>query len=327
VSETTPDIVIVGSHAPGLRLDVDALPQPGETILGRSMSWPLDGGKGSNQALAAAKLGARVAFVGCVGTDTLGESAAQLMAAAGIDVRHLVRSSETSTGCGVNIVDGRGVPEMITVPGANAELTVDHVSAAFDTYRHPKIVLTQLEIPPAVAMHAADLAKRHGAIAIVNAAPAVSSLVGENRRPANIDVLVVNEVEAAMLDSATAAVSEPVNGGGEVALLSRLRLATGARTVIITLGARGLVAEHDGRQWRLPAVEVTPTDTSGAGDVFCAALATVIAEGGAMREACAWANVAAAVSVTRPGTIPAFPTRGEVETTLAQHAQIRAALT
>jgi ribokinase len=325
VSEGAPDIVVVGSHAPGLRVDVDILPQPGETIIGQSMSWPVDGGKGSNQAVAAARLGAAVAFVGCVGDDTLGDSAAQLLEAAGVDLRHLLRSDSSSTGCGVNIVDSRGVPEMITVQGANADLTEAHVSAALQTYRRPKVVLTQLEIEPTVAMHAANLARMHGAIAIVNAAPAVSSLVGSDGEPTKIDVLVVNEVEAAMLDGGAASLSES-GAERESALLSRLQAATGALTVVITLGERGLIAQHQGEQWRLDAAPVTSVDTSGAGDVFCAALATAIAEGRPMREACAWANVAAAISVTRPGTIPAFPDRGEVEAAVAQNLGARPAL-
>jgi ribokinase len=292
-------------------LDVDELPKPGETIIGHSMTWPLDGGKGSNQAIAAARLGAAVAFVGCVGIDTLGDSAADALRAADVDLQHLLRSADVSTGCGVNIVDHRGVPEMITILGANTELSQDHVSAALQTYGQAKVVLTQLEIELSVAMHAAALARQHGAISIVNAAPAVASLTGTDGQPATFDVLVVNEVEAATLGAR-------FDTGNEAALLSRLQTATGARTVIITLGDRGLVAHHEGEQWRLDAEAVVAVDTSGAGDVFCAALATAIAENRPMRDACLWANLAAALSVTRLGTIPAFPRREEVDAAMSR---------
>jgi ribokinase len=301
VSDREADVVVVGSHAPGLLVDVAVLPRPGETVLGKSISSPPDGGKGSNQALAAAALGAAVAFVGRVGDDDLGNGLLALMRTRGIDARHLSRSATASTGCGINILDERGVPEMIVIPGANDELDLAHVDAAFETFRHPKVVLTQMEIQPRVALHAARLGKRLGAISIVNAAPATAWPLSPDESADVVDVLVVNEVEAEMLDR------QFRHGDAPGGLPGRLAAAVKAASVIVTLGERGLSASHRGETWRLDAVPVTVADTSGAGDVFCAALAVALAEGAGVREACSWAGTAAAVSVTRAGTIPSFP--------------------
>ena len=308
MSDELVDIVVVGSHAPGLRIDVDVLPQPGETIIGHSMTWPLDGGKGSNQAIAAAELGARTAFVGRVGADILGNSAIDLLASRGIDIRHFSRSNTASTGSGVNIIDSQGVPEMITIRGANAELNNKHVAAALESYPRAKVVLTQMEIDPHVALYAARLGKQRGAISIVNAAPATLWPLGPNDLASTVDILVVNETEARLLDGGTMQTT-----GSEAALAASLRSAVAARAVVITLGERGLVAQYDDQRWQLDGTNVSTVDTSGAGDVFCAALAVGISAGMSVREACVWANIAAGISVTRQGTIPSFPSREEVD--------------
>lgn len=310
MSEALADIIVVGSHAPGLLVSVDAFPRPGETILGHSMTSPLDGGKGSNQAIAAAELGGRVAFVGRVGDDDLGATAIALMSGRGIDVSHLSRSEKESTGSGINIVDRHGIPEMIVIPGANTELSIEHVSAAFDTFSHPKIVLTQMEINPLVALHAARVGKEHGAISIVNAAPATNWPLPPGERVNVVDILVVNETEAASLDTGSTDSQMP---GDAAALAARLQKLLHAGTVIITLGERGLVAREGEASWALDAPAVVASDTSGAGDVFCAALAVVLTEGLSIREASVWANSVAGISVTRAGTIAGFPTREEVD--------------
>jgi ribokinase len=303
VSEGDAGIVIIGSHAPGLLVDVAVLPRPGETVMGKSISSPPDGGKGSNQALAAAALGGEVAFVGRVGEDELGNSLVALMRARGIDIRHLSRSATASTGCGINIVDDRGVPEMIVIPGANDELDAAHVDEAFDTFQRPRVVLTQMEIQPRVALHAARLGKRLGAVSIVNAAPATAWPFSPEESADVVDILVVNEIEAEMLDR------RHRHDDPALPLPERLAGLVKAASVIVTLGERGLDAFDRGEAWRLDAVQVPVVDTSGAGDVFCAALAVAVAEGVGLRRACSWAGAAAAMSVTRPGTIPSFPTR------------------
>lgn len=310
------DIVVVGSHAPGLRVDVDVLPQPGETVIGRRMSWPPDGGKGSNQAIAAARLGASVAFVGCVGADDLGDAAVRLMTDSGVDLRHLVRSETAGTGCGVNIVDAYGLPVMVTIPGANAELTQQDVAAAFDSYRLPTVVMTQFEIDSSVALHALRLGRAHGARTVLNAAPAVTNLDDGSGEPLPVDVLVVNEGEASMLATGSPAAADV----DEFELLARLQRSTRIPTAIMTVGDRGVFIRDGEDELHIARSEVVAVDTSGAGDVFCAALAVKLAQGAAVRDACAWANLAAGVSVTREGTIPAFPNFGEIDVASSSNA-------
>jgi ribokinase len=305
VSDAETGVVVVGSHAPGLLVDVAVLPRPGETVLGKSITSPPDGGKGSNQALAAAALGGDVAFVGRVGDDDLGSSLLALMRSRGVDVRHVSTSPTASTGCGINILDDRGVPEMIVIPGANDELDAGLVDAAFETFRHPKVVLTQMEIQPLVALHAAQVGKRLGAISIVNAAPATAWPLSPEESAGVVDILVVNEIEAEALDRQL----RHADSASGYELPGRLAAVVRAASVIVTLGERGLYALHGGETWRLDAADVPVADTSGAGDVFCAALAVAVAEGIGVRQACSWASAAAAVSVTRSGTIPSFPTR------------------
>jgi ribokinase len=269
----------------------------------------MDGGKGSNQALAVAALGAHVAFVGRVGDDELGKNLVGLMHARGVDVRHLSTSSTEPTGYGINILDDRGVPEMIVIPGANDELGPGDIDAAFSTYRRPKVVLTQMEVPPLAALYAAKEGRRHGAISIVNAAPPTAWPLSSDESVGVVDILVVNETEAEALD----AQYDGASTGGPDDLPQRLAAITKCDTVIVTLGERGLHAFERGESWRLDAAEVPVTDTSGAGDAFCAALAVAVAEGVDLRRACAWASAAAAVSVTRSGTIPSFPSRDMVD--------------
>lgn len=308
MSNDVVEMLVVGSHAPGLRVDVDELPLPGETILGRDMTWPLDGGKGSNQALAAAELGARVAFVGRVGTDVLGDDLVNLMGGRGIDIQDLSRSNTSATGCGVNIVDSHGRPEMVVIQGANAELAEAHVAEAIE--RHPalRVVLTQMEINPVVALHAARLGKQRGALSIVNAAPPTVWPLSQRESAETVDILIVNETEATAIDRAI------VDGvDDEFELAARLQERVGARVVIITLGERGMVVREECESWRLAATQVAVVDTSGAGDVFCAALAVALAGGNSIRNSCTWANIAAGVSVTRSGTIPSFPNLADVD--------------
>jgi ribokinase len=218
-------------------------------------------------------------------------------------------SSTASTGGGINILDDRGVPEMIVIPGANDELDVTHVDAAFTTYSRPKVVLTQMEIPPLVALHAAKAGKRHGAISIVNAAPPTAWPLSPDESSDVVDILVVNETEAETLD----AQHDGAGTGRSDDLPERLAAVAKCGTVVVTLGERGLHGLDADGTWRLEATDVPVADTSGAGDAFCAALAVAVAEGVGIRQACAWASAVAAVSVTRSGTIASFPTRDMVD--------------
>ena len=301
-----PEIVVVGSHAPGLSVRVDHVPVPGETVIGVDFQEPVDGGKGSNQAIAAARLGAKVSFVGCVGKDRIGDEGERWMREAGVDTSHLRRSEHVASGVGFILLMRDGVPAMVTSMGANAELTREDVDTSLQALRGARFLLTQFEIPRELALTAASVAHRMGMVTIVNPAPAIER--GEQRMD-YVDILVPNETEAKVLLGEDPAADLPCE-----TMARSLWARTGARCVIITLGKDGLVGiDQDGR-WFEETPSVSVLDTSGAGDVFCAALAVRMARGALVREASNWACQAASLSVTRLGTIPAFPTTSEVET-------------
>jgi ribokinase len=279
-------------------IHVDRIPVAGETVLARGYVEAPDGGKGSNQAVAAARLGGRVAFVGRLGADARGQQAADMLAGDGVDIDQVLHATDEPTGTGVNLLDDTGTPAMVTVPGANAGLTVEDAKRALVALSGADVLLAQLEIPEEVALAALREGRLLGMLTMLNAAPAelsVKALSGDF-----IDVLVVNQVEAQTLLETTA------EDGEELATLLHAR--TGIARVVVTLGGDGLAACEDGASWRLPSTEVEVADTSGAGDAFCAALAVKLARHETFRRACEWAARAAAISVTRPGTIEAFPT-------------------
>lgn len=300
-----PEIVVVGSHAPGLFLRVRRPPVPGETVLGWDYQEPVDGGKGSNQAIAAARLGGNVAFVGCVGRDRIGDDGERWMLDAGVNVSYLRRSLTTPSGVGFIMLDEKGVPAMVTSMGANADLSIADIEEALAQMPSARVLLTQFEMPIEVALHAARIARRQGMTTIVNPAPAPQAEI-EGLDAAKI--LTPNETEARML------LGQGMTGDVDpFEMASQLQARTGAEHVIITLGAKGAAGSNGKETWQVASLAVDVVDTSGAGDVFCAGLAVGLVEGKDVRDAAEWACAAAALSVTRPGTIPAFPTRDEVD--------------
>ena len=278
-------------------------PSTGETIIGWEYAEPVDGGKGSNQAIAAARLGARVSFVGCLGQDRLGDQGESWMVQAGVDTR-FVRRAASNTGVGFIMLDERGVPAMVTCMGANAELTSAEVCTALDQLKG-QILLTQFEILPEVALEGARHARQLGMLTIVNPAPAPTEpLSGLGAA----SILVPNESEARQLLGLPA--NTEIN---DADLAVRLHSQTGADCILITLGERGVIGVDPHGTWSVAPPAVLAADTSGAGDVFCAALALALARGRDLRAASDWACRAASLSVTRPGTIPGFPTLDEVQ--------------
>jgi ribokinase len=293
------DIVVVGSHAPGLFLRVKRPPVAGETVIGWDFQEPIDGGKGSNQAIAAARLGGKVAFVGRVGRDRIGDEGERLMREAGVDTRHLQRGN-TSSGVGFILLDETGIPAMVTSLGANADLSVADIDAALANLPGGSVLLTQFEIPLEVALYAARAGQERGLTTIVNPAPAPDKLIqGLNAA----SVLVPNETEArALLGMETDELLDP-----EKMALS-LHKRSGAGEVIITLGEQGAIGTNGHNVWMVTPPSVNVVDTSGAGDAFCAALAVGLVDGMTMQKAAQWACGVASLSVTRPGTIPSYPT-------------------
>lgn len=301
------DVLVVGGHAPGVSVRVRRLPVPGETVIGWDLQEPLDGGKGSNQAVAAARLGATVSFVGCVGNDRQGDMAESFLREAGVGCAGLRRSPTSPTAGGVILLDGSGVPAMVTTMGANADLELGHVLHVLEQDGPPRVLLTQLEVPVPVVLQSLRHARRLGARTVLNVAPVPATFAADRCLGDIVDVLVPNEVEATTLLGLAATANLPAEE-----LANRLRAATGVDCVLVTLGERGFVGADGDGTWsqRPPPVEVV--DTSGAGDEFCAALAVQLSRGDAVRPASRRAGLAATLSVTTAGTVPSFPTGDEV---------------
>lgn len=298
------EIIVVGSHAPGIFVRVKRIPKAGETVIGWDFHEPKDGGKGSNQAIAAALLGGKTAFVGCFGRDRIGDTGEAWLKEAGVDTTWLQRHDKVTSGVGFILLDENGVPAMVTSMGANEEITKEYVEKALNDFPHGKVMLTQFEMPIDVALHAAKVAKDLGMISIVNPGPAPEKPIADL---SGTGILIPNETEAQILLG-----QEPGSDYNAEALAIALKNKFALPVVIITLGKDGFVGVDEDGVWKQSAMKVDVVDTSGAGDEFCSALAVGLVNGKSIREASAWACKVASISVTKPGTIPAYPTYQEV---------------
>ncbi len=298
-------IVVVGSLNMDLVGCAPRLPVAGETITGHTY-FDAPGGKGANQAYAAAKLGGRVSMVGRVGTDDFGRRMRSNLEQAGCDVSSVLSVSDCASGIALIFVADDGHNAIMVLPGANGRLSPVDVEATAGHFENAAYVLLQLETPLATVVSAAHAARRAGARVILDPAPA---------RPLSdqllslVDVLTPNETEAAILAGLPPHRLDPVQAG-EIGSQLRSR---GAATVIVKLGEQGCVLVTAEEPRHIPAPDVQAVDTTAAGDVFNAGLAVALSEGADLAGACQFANRAAALSVTRRGAQPAAPSRAEVE--------------
>lgn len=302
-------VVVVGSVNVDLVVVASRLPGPGETVTGGDVARH-HGGKGGNQAVAAARLGARVAFVGAVGNDDFGTAARAALVAEGIDVTHLATVARP-TGVALIVVDAQAENLIAVAPGANAAVGAAAVTAALEALalRSGDVVLTCRELPPDAVRAALAGARAAGAVAVLNPAPADGL---DATTIALADVLTPNEAELALM-------AAPVGAGaaGEAGIEARARglLAggPGGRAVVVTLGAAGaLVVCAAGPAMPVPAARVAPVDTTGAGDAFNGALAAGLAAGLPLAEAARRAVAAAGLSTTRAGARGGMPTAAEL---------------
>ena len=300
---TAPRITVVGSYATGLTMKVKRLPCTGETLLGTG--YRVDyGGKGSNQAVGSARLGARVNFVARIGKDAFGEMALRLYRHEGIDVAHIKQTDGTPTGVGFIMVEAASGNNCIVIdPGANELLTADDISSCAAAFQSTSVVLTQLEIPVAAAEAALRLGRAGGAITILNPAP-VRPLPPSVLQL--IDILTPNQVEAKVLAGRSPeAVIEPEK-------LARELIGSGVKQVVMTLGERGALIVTSTSSTHIPAVPVSAVDSTGAGDAFNAGVATALASGASLEAAVEFAVVTGGLAVTREGVIPSLPSCDEV---------------
>ncbi|MEO0394557.1 MAG: ribokinase [Cyanobacteria bacterium P01_A01_bin.137] len=300
-------IVVFGSLNMDLVAQVPRLPQVGETLLGTSFAT-VPGGKGANQAVAAARLGAPTTMVGRVGDDSFGPLLCDSLRVAGVNT-DLVVAAHGPSGVALIAVDGAGENQIVVVPGANGHVDTPDVDR-LPLMAEPSILLMQFEIPLMAVQAAAERASEH--LVIVDPAPARTDL------PASfyglVDILTPNQTEASQLtgvqvhDAATAM---------EAAQILRQR---GTSTVIVKLGSQGAVAISKSEVFHLPAFQVTAVDTVAAGDAFNAGLAVALWEEKSLREAVKWASAVAGLSVMKAGAQPSMPTRDQVKDFLGSHS-------
>ncbi len=298
-----PRICVVGSCMIDLISTVPRLPVVGETLVGRSFHLGY-GGKGANQAVAAARLGAAVSMVARVGRDAFGEGTIRNFEAYGVDASHVGYDDRRFSGAASILVDEHADNAIVIVPGANDGLSADDVRAARDVILGSDVLCCQLEVPVETTLEALRIARSGAVRTILNPAPA-APLPDELLRLA--DFCVPNEVEARMLTG------QPVEDLAGARAAARVLLDRGPSTVIVTLGARGaLLVERDSAE-HVPPVEVAAVDPTGAGDAFIGALAVFVAEGRPAFQAAVAAAAVAALSVVHVGTQVSFPTRRDVE--------------
>ncbi|MFF2030429.1 ribokinase [Arthrobacter sp. NPDC058192] len=294
-------VFVVGSLNIDQNIRVRSLPRAGETVRGSDASFS-PGGKGGNQAVAAARAGAATAFTGAVGDDAHGRRILQILSEAHIDARHVRVSSAAATGTAIIAVDDQGENQIIISPGANAALTAADVEAGLAAVRSDDVLVLQLEIPTELVRQAARTAKSRGASVILNAAPAPGRIDGLFD---DVDLLVVNEQEIQVLAD-LAGIS-----GNLHELVQALPSILGA-AVLCTAGAQGAFTVLEGKLVHVPATKVSAADSTGAGDTFVGYLAASLAGACELPAAMARASRAAALAVTRTGAMESIPWRDEL---------------
>ncbi len=301
-----PRIVVVGSANMDLVVRVAHIPAPGETVLGGAFA-AVPGGKGANQAVAAARLGAEVWFVGRVGDDAFGTALRAELQAAGIHTDYVMSEPDTASGVALIGVADSGQNAIIVAPGANGLVRPGDIEAARATIADADAVIVQLEIPRAAVAHAIGLAKSLGVRVLLNPAPVSLDDPLPPELLALADVVTPNESEAASLLGFAA--PETL----DMTQAARELRARGVANVVITLGGAGCLAANGAGVTHMAAPLVQAVDTTAAGDCFTGALAVGLAEGRSLEAAAQFAIRAASLSVTRAGAQPSLPTRAEVD--------------
>lgn len=296
-------IVVVGSLNMDLVVRAPRHPQIGETIIGSDFrTYP--GGKGANQAVAAARLGAMVRMIGRVGQDDFGEALVRNATENGVDTSYIQRDPDTATGVALITVDANGQNTIVVASGANARVTPQEVDNAEAAFADASVLVLQLECPlPAVA-RAVEVAHRYDLAVVLNPAPAQPL---EAPLLAGVDYLIPNQTELALL-AGVKRLSEAVE------TLQNW----GVRNVIVTLGEAGALVVVNGNENHLPAHRVDVVDTTAAGDAFVGAFAVALTEGLEIQAAADWGNAAGALAVTRDGAQPSLPTRAELDQFLSR---------
>ena len=298
-----PHILVVGSINMDLVARTCRLPGPGETVLGNGFATS-PGGKGANQAVAAARMGGRCRMIGRVGDDAFGTTLLDGLWADGVDCEHVLVTRGSASGVAIILVDARGENAIVVSSEANRMLTPDDIFPRGDLFAEADVMIVQLELPLPTVRAAIDMARRHECMTILDPAPAVRNMPEPLYQ---VDIISPNANEAEVL-TGVAAVEERVDKQVASQFIER-----GAKAAVLKLGARGsLVVSSDGQIARLAAYKVNIVDTTAAGDAFTGALAVAVAQGKDLAVAARIANAAGALACSRLGAQSAMPTVDEV---------------
>ncbi|MGL5389007.1 MAG: ribokinase [Enterobacterales bacterium] len=304
----TAKLVVLGSINADHILNIKQFPQPGETVIGQQYKVAF-GGKGANQAVAAGRSGADIAFIACVGADDIGERIRQQLASDRIDTQPIEAIADNTTGVALIFVNAEGENVIGIDAGANAAVTPDYLNRYQQKIIDADALLMQLESPLETVIAAAKLAKQHQTQVILNPAPACEL---PDELLAMIDMITPNETEAQRLTGVA------VNNDADAERAANILHGKGIGCVIITLGSRGVWLSENGKGKLVPGFKVKAVDTIAAGDTFNGALVTALLEGKVMSDAVRFAHAAAAIAVTRPGAQPSVPWREEIDAFLQQ---------
>lgn len=304
----TGKLVVLGSINADHILNIDQFPRPGETVIGKQYKVAF-GGKGANQAVAAGRSGADIAFIACVGADDIGERVRQQLASDRIDTQPIEAIADSTTGVALIFVNADGENVIGIDAGANAAVTPDYLARYQQKIIDAEALLMQLESPLDTVIAAAQLAKQHQTQVILNPAPAREL---PDELLATVDMITPNETEAQRLTGIA------VNDDNDAARAAQALHDKGIATVIITLGSRGVWLSENGNGKLVPGFKVKAVDTIAAGDTFNGALVTALLEGKTMADGVRFAHAAAAIAVTRPGAQPSVPWREEIDAFLQQ---------
>ena len=296
-------VLVIGSANMDLVVTANRFPYPGETVFGKKFHM-FPGGKGANQAVAAAKLGAKTFFIGKFGNDQFYRQLNESMTADGVLLQHSLVDDNENTGVAFIIVSGDGQNEIVVISGSNMKLTPDDIESKMEIFSECNVVLSQLEIPLDTVRYASRLAKERGAVFILNPAPAAKL---DEELLNNIDYLTPNENELELLTGIKILDEDGMERAAR-SLVNR-----GIKNVIITMGPRGVLFVDRDRKIKIPANKVEAVDTTAAGDAFNGALAFSLASGKNITEAIKLANVAASISVTRMGAQNSMPSMMELQ--------------
>lgn len=309
--ERTPKIVVIGSFMMDLVVRAQRLPQDGETIMGSSFQR-FPGGKGANQAVAAARLGASVTMVGKLGNDGFGNEMLEILRAEDIDAKNILQDEQFPTGVGFVTIDDSGSNRIIVVPGANMCYDLEDLSQVERAIGASDILILQLEIDLEVVKQALIIASRAGVPVLLNPAPART--LSENILR-GVTYLTPNETEAELL------IGIKILDVETATMAAELLVAKGVKNVIITLGESGALVAGQWGTKHVVGHKVKSIDTVAAGDAFNGALAVAVVEGKSLIEATEFANAAGALAVQKHGAIPSLPSRFDVMNLLAERRQ------